>query len=251
MTLCPTNRTSGQIIKDAGHWLDIAISLAYVLGLNRDIPSQAFHTRRKRLERRIWWIAFIRDRTLSLRSSFGLRRRAQIAKEDSHIKMLSLEDFDLEESAARYEGIDELRMKVIAVDCVEKAMMCWCVNEDLISRCSTYSSMDSQLFLPLYQNHAQMRARSISAKSHEITNIQLRKDEQPVLLATHFRRSQLFGQEKAEIFLEIDLDKGELFRSSSGDDIISEYDDYFEYLQNPMEKNDVETTHLSGSDDPS
>lgn len=248
MTLCPTNNTSSQIIKDAGHFLGIAISLAFVLGLNRDIYPQTRDVRRKHLERRIWWIAFIRDRTLSLRSSFGSRRRVQIAKEDSHIEMLSLEDFDLEGNTARYEGIDELRMKAIAVDCVEKAMMCWCSNEDVAFICSANSSNNSPLPLPLYQSPTELFSRSVSEQPCENVNIFPRKDKQFFPFAAHSQTPPLYDRVEAEISLKKDSNKQDLFRSISGSDIISEYDDYFEYLKDAREENTEEETHLSSSD---
>lgn len=243
MTLCPSDRTSPEIIKDASHWLGLAISLAYVLGLNRDIQLPNQSLRGKHLERRIWWITFIRDRTLSLRSSFGSRRRIQIAKKDSYISMLSLEDFELEENAAKYEGIDELRMKVIAVDCVEKAMMCWCSSEDLISKCSNNSSERPSLPLKVIQVPNLINLRSAALQEQEKT----RKDKEPCLEATKVQVPHRCEKQSAEVLLGIELDNDGLFYTADGIEIINDYDDYFAYLQEPAEDTYTESIDTSSS----
>ena len=249
MTLCPTNRTSRSVIKDAGHWLGLAISLAYVLGLNRDIDCQPHNPRRKHLERRIWWIAFIRDRTLSLRSSFGSPRLVHIRKEDSYIDILSLEDFELVENSAKYEGIDELRMKIIAVDCVEKAMMCWYGSEDEISKGSINSLRISPISQLSYQNPSRFSSRSISEHSDDFLEVGFSKDKQHVPPSTYSQESNPSDQDRMQKFLENGIDKQNLFMSPSRDVVISEYDDYFEYLQNSMEENNVDKPYLACSDD--
>jgi hypothetical protein len=116
--------------KDAYHWLGLAISLAYSLGLNRTShPTTTL--RKKRLERRIWWSAFIRDRTLALSPAGTFARPVRIRTEDCDVKMLCLADFDL--SSEMEEDGDGIRVRVEAEKCIEKAMVCWCSNNGSVS----------------------------------------------------------------------------------------------------------------------
>ncbi|KAH8585500.1 fungal-specific transcription factor domain-containing protein [Bisporella sp. PMI_857] len=215
MTLCPTNRTSNRVIKDAWYWLGLAISLAYVLGLNRDLPSQNPNPRKKRLERRIWWVTFIREHTLSSISSSILPRLPRIKREDSHIRMLSLEDFDLDKSPARYEEIDELRMRINATDCVEKAIICWCSNESLISKSlankTTWSPSASSIHLPSIPQSPYTQCRDnvwTSEDETENSSIERSTNEKPVSLLP------------------------------SGLNIESEFGDFVEYLRDSIMENE-------------
>jgi hypothetical protein len=131
MTLWPTN-LSGKDGKDAWHWLGLAISLSYSLGLNRTIPSTNASLRRKRLERRVWWTAFVRDRALALSASGTYERLVRIKREDCDVRMLSLEDFDLDENERMDEGEEKIRLRKNAAQCVEKALLCWCSNDGLV-----------------------------------------------------------------------------------------------------------------------
>ncbi|KAH7413066.1 hypothetical protein BKA64DRAFT_771005 [Cadophora sp. MPI-SDFR-AT-0126] len=61
MTYCPRNATRSLGFKDCAHWLelDLAISFAYTLGLNRQLEEERYSHRKKSLDRRIWWSLFI------------------------------------------------------------------------------------------------------------------------------------------------------------------------------------------------
>jgi hypothetical protein len=82
----------------------------------------------------------VTNRILSLHSDSLSVRLFRIRNEDSQTKMLSLDDFDLEDSTDTYEGFDELRLRIIAVDCVEKTPMCWCSDDAAILNISVVHS---------------------------------------------------------------------------------------------------------------
>jgi len=129
MTLSPfpTPASNHNNDKDSYHYLGLAISLSFSLGINRHLPpSISSNPRRKRLERRIWWTAFVRDRALALspENGFGGGRPLRIKREDCDVEMLSLEDFDLNLSGEE-EGEEEMRERIAARECVEKAGLCW------------------------------------------------------------------------------------------------------------------------------
>jgi hypothetical protein len=128
MTLSPyplTNPSTNND-KDSYHYLGLAISLSFSLGINRHLPpSISSNPRRKRLERRIWWTAFVRDRALALDNGAGFGGRPiRINREDCDVEMLSLEDFDLNLSCEE-EGEEEMKERMAARECVEKARLCW------------------------------------------------------------------------------------------------------------------------------
>jgi len=125
MTLSSSN-TTHKDGKDAWHWLGLAISLSFSLGINRDIPQATPNLRKKRQERRIWWTAFVRDRLLALSGSASQARPVRIKREDCDVEMLRLEDFELEDE-------DDLKAVKEAKDCVQKAMLCWCSNDGMVS----------------------------------------------------------------------------------------------------------------------
>jgi hypothetical protein len=128
MTLSPSPLTPSHHNddKDSYHYLGLAISLSFSLGINRHLPlSISSNPRRKRLERRIWWTTFVRDRALALDNGVGLGGRPiQIKREDCDVEMLSLEDFGLN-STGEEEGEEEMRERMAARECVEKARLCW------------------------------------------------------------------------------------------------------------------------------
>ncbi|CAI4220060.1 unnamed protein product [Parascedosporium putredinis] len=76
--------------KDAWHWLGIAISLARCLGMHRD-PGTKICPRTRKLWKRIWWSALMRDRLLTL----GMRRPTRISEADFDLPMLEETDFEI------------------------------------------------------------------------------------------------------------------------------------------------------------
>ncbi|RDL31462.1 uncharacterized protein BP5553_09671 [Venustampulla echinocandica] len=138
LTLYPTPTSlrtpDSHCVKDQNHYLNLAISVIYALALNRipPLPSSTpskpginhhQQLRRRKLERRIFWAAFCRDRLLALSPHGFWMRPMQIKKEDCDIAMLSLADFDLRPEEEEVD--DDMRARRDANTCVEKALMCW------------------------------------------------------------------------------------------------------------------------------
>lgn len=148
MTVCASSSSldsgassSRQEFDNSWHWLDLAISNSYMLELNRNDPASdtSVPLKRRRLQRRIWWIAFLRERTLSFRSSFAgpsskqqeLQRPFRIKREDCQIDLLSLEDFDLDVTCLeRGGGMDEVKIKTDTTLFVESVLVCWCSEDE-------------------------------------------------------------------------------------------------------------------------
>jgi len=123
MTLSPVSES-----KDAYHWLGLAISLSYSLGLNRGTSNQTTSVRKKRLERRIWWTTFISDRTLALNTNGATTKPVRIRADDCDVGMLCLADFDLTEEPndMEEEGGEEMKARQNALSYIQKAKICWC-----------------------------------------------------------------------------------------------------------------------------
>lgn len=137
MTLSPPPLKLPQDTKDAWHWLGLAISLSYSLGLNRTDGVRTSDPRRERLERRVWWTIFTRDRSLAFGSDGERGRPMRIKRVDCDIEMLSLEDFDFRDWDDDDDELEDVKMRWNAEACVEKARLCWCCDEALVTSCST------------------------------------------------------------------------------------------------------------------
>ncbi|KAJ9640155.1 hypothetical protein H2204_003380 [Knufia peltigerae] len=75
--------------KQSWHWSGIAISLAQMIGLNRDPAALQIPPEQKTLRKRIWWCCFMRDRLISL----GMSRPMRIRDGDFDTPFLRVEDF--------------------------------------------------------------------------------------------------------------------------------------------------------------
>ena len=77
----------------------------------------------------------MRDRTLALGLNGTWARAVRIRREDCDVEMLSLSDFDVSpvETNDKEETIEDLRTRQSAIACVEKASLCWCSNDTLIT----------------------------------------------------------------------------------------------------------------------
>lgn len=125
MTLCP-QKVTHKDSKDAWHWLGLAVSLSFSLGINRNISQQIPKFRQKRLERRVWWTAFLRDRMLSLNDSGVFVRPVRIKRGDCDIDLLCVEDFEIDDE-------EDMSARKCAKECVEKVMLCWCSSDTLVA----------------------------------------------------------------------------------------------------------------------
>ena len=87
--------------KGGWHWIGIATSLAFTLGLHRKIDAIALDPGERRLRRRIWWSCYIRDRMFAL----VLNRPWRIRDGEYDTPMLTLADFEINEAPS-----DDLEM---------------------------------------------------------------------------------------------------------------------------------------------
>ncbi|KIW86932.1 uncharacterized protein Z519_12397 [Cladophialophora bantiana CBS 173.52] len=115
------NETPGDN-KGGWHFLGIAISLALTLGLHQ---KQTFSrpSMQKHLLKRIWWSCYIRDRMLAL----GMSRPLRIKDIDFNTPILTLDDFDLEDSSTGDPQNEILELQCqqnLAEMCITMAQLC-------------------------------------------------------------------------------------------------------------------------------
>lgn len=248
MTLCPTSISSNED-KDAWHWLGLAISLAYSQGLNRNIITANPTLRRKHLERRLWWTAFIRDRTLALYANGSWARPVRIKREDCWIELLSLEDFDIDEKEERNEEIDEIRARKVAEECIERATICWCSNDGLISNhLSTSISLPpstvaqtQNIFMTQHESHVEAEEHyslNTSTSASFYTPVFESPEDAEYNVAGSASPSMndcLTPHEETSEFAAEDLGQKSFCQSplGGGYGVDGEYDDYLEYLKAP------------------
>ncbi|CAK7200237.1 hypothetical protein SEUCBS139899_002928 [Sporothrix eucalyptigena] len=79
--------------KDTWYWMGIALTLAQVEGLHRNVQIKTLSFGEVQLRRRIWWSCVMRDRLMAL----GIRRPTRIHDEEFDCPPLSLEDFGMAE----------------------------------------------------------------------------------------------------------------------------------------------------------
>lgn len=116
--------------KSPRYWTDLAINSAISLGLNRASISAHPVTASQRLERRIWWSCYIRDRLVSLTTLTPLR----IKDCDSNIPMLNAADFEDEEKYTTlwYEGSVSLNhWRELRFVPIRLAKLCVCIGRVL------------------------------------------------------------------------------------------------------------------------
>lgn len=100
------------------HWLGLAISLSFRMGLHRNTFLSIIGKKEKALCRRLWWTCVICDRLVALREGKPLT----IKIGDCDVPMLNMDDFNLED----FEDSDErMRQREMAIKCIDKAMLCW------------------------------------------------------------------------------------------------------------------------------
>lgn len=156
--------------KDGWHWFSTALSLAYSIGLHREVSVLNSTPKARAFRRCLWWSCIIRDTVVSL----AKYRVPLIRPSQSSMSPLTLEDFDLEEQGSiDGQSIDpgEEEQRRVAMICIHTAGICSIVTRVLhaaYDRTSTDStdSTDTILDSSSGANHA---TRSIDpSASHEI-----------------------------------------------------------------------------------
>ncbi|KAB5515329.1 cutinase transcription factor 1 beta [Coniochaeta sp. 2T2.1] len=123
--------------KDAWHWIGVAISLAYTMGLHRKLGAMSVSTSRQKLGKRIWWSCFMRDRLIAL----GMRQPSRIHDEDFDVPMLEEGDFEIEVFPEDNNILplectvvrDITMQQVLAALCIAKFQLSICIGHMLNS----------------------------------------------------------------------------------------------------------------------
>lgn len=110
--------------KGRWHWLQIALSYANEIGLNRNNLSMDFSPSQQRSRRRLWWCCYIRDRLVSLTD----RRPCHIRDEDVEIPLLCADDLEtrfLTEVLRRNNvAATASQVHMLSELCIEKVRLC-------------------------------------------------------------------------------------------------------------------------------
>ncbi|EPE24256.1 Zn2/Cys6 DNA-binding protein [Glarea lozoyensis ATCC 20868] len=159
--------------KDASHYLNLAISLCYSLGLHRSLPLPAGTTsnmcsiRKRKLERRIFWTAFIRDRLVAISGNESWKQPVRIKKEDCEIPIIAMSDFDI-----MSDEDDEEHMRDItnAQTYIEKAWLCWTGSDTTFgSAALTAPSQPASTAGPTFE-WQQLQHQAVPFQSPEVTS---------------------------------------------------------------------------------
>jgi hypothetical protein len=126
--------------KDAWHWMGIAISLAYTIGLHRNPENFNMEPRKKKLWKRIWWSCFMRDRLIAL----GMRRPTRVKEEDYDVPMLTEDDFEIAPLSEYITVVprectlarDIEAQRELVQMCIAKAKLCLCISHVLSAQYS-------------------------------------------------------------------------------------------------------------------
>lgn len=140
--------------KNAHHYLGLALSLAFSLGIHRNPPPSqdvgsatdsntavlsSLHLsamRRRKLERRIWWSLYLQDKLLEI----GGQGEGRLRAEDFDANILDMTDFDLRDSDDDREENDSVKETVQAQALVEKVKLArW--GQQVTLRTSEHSIM--------------------------------------------------------------------------------------------------------------
>ena len=137
--------------KETHHWIEIAVSLAHKIGLHRNPEeSTALEPWRRKLYKRIWWSAYMRDSQIAL----GTRRSTRMTRMkdvDFDVPMLQLTDFELDTlpdgpcciPADCKVVRDTEKQRQLAVMCIEMAKLCMCISHILSVQYGVTSSKAS------------------------------------------------------------------------------------------------------------
>lgn len=119
--------------KDTWHWTGLAYNVALTMGLHREPTSNCGSKETQHFRRRLWWSLFIRDRLLAL----GTRRLMRIREDSFDVKMLELDDFDIQSFGDSDLSTGLQDMADTARICIEVAKLGLCIGHVLSSQYTT------------------------------------------------------------------------------------------------------------------
>lgn len=154
--------------KDGWHWFSTALSLAYSIGLHREVNTLNSTPKSRALRRCLWWSCIIRDTAVSL-----AKYRVPLIRSSLYsVSPLTLEDFHLEEQESidgQSIDPDEEEQRRVATICIHTAGICSIITRVLhaaYDRTSTDNTDNTDTISNSGGNHA---TRSIDPSArHEI-----------------------------------------------------------------------------------
>jgi hypothetical protein len=130
--------------KDTRHWLNIAISLAYTIGLHRNQEGSGLSVKTESLWKRVWWCCYMRDRLVA----FATKGITRIGDGDFNVQMLTADDFGIDSSPSYNPTAslgfsiyqDEQAQRDLAALFIAKAKLCLCISHFLRAEYSVLCS---------------------------------------------------------------------------------------------------------------
>ncbi|KAH8714707.1 fungal-specific transcription factor domain-containing protein, partial [Ilyonectria robusta] len=123
--------------RNTWHWIDVAVSQAFVAELHRDSDDSSRCSKDRILRRRVWWSCFIRDQLTSLE----MKRLPRIRDGEYNVSMLTDDDFEIQMTQDDYclkpgpiwtQFRDETKQKELGRLCTAKAVLCQCISAYLV-----------------------------------------------------------------------------------------------------------------------
>ncbi|KAH6999431.1 fungal-specific transcription factor domain-containing protein [Ilyonectria destructans] len=137
--------------RNTWHWIDVAVSQAFVAELHRDSVDSSRCSKDRKLRRRVWWSCFIRDQLTSL----GMKRLPRIRDGEYNVSMLTDDDFEIKRTQDDYcmkpgpiwtQFRDKTRQKELGRLCTAKAVLCQCIGAYLMFSHSIQSRDGSKVY---------------------------------------------------------------------------------------------------------
>lgn len=115
------------------HWTGLAYDLARSMGLHREPGGKHVSASVRSSRRRLWWSLYIRDRMIAL----GTRRPMRIHDNEFDVKMLTLEDFDVQPSDEPANGLTKEENLSTAQMCIQLAELSVVIGKVVSSQYTT------------------------------------------------------------------------------------------------------------------
>lgn len=115
------------------HWTGLAYDLARSMGLHREPGGKHVSASLRSARRRLWWSLYIRDRMIAL----GTRRPMRIHDEEFDVKMLTLDDFDVQSSQEPTNGWNKDEVLSTARMCIQLAKLSVLIGRVVSSQYTT------------------------------------------------------------------------------------------------------------------